>query len=103
MQKSGAVILIGFLSLPGPGWGADETSTPKASKQIVGEWQGVKGWETTPDMGLQFDRDGTFKVTERTGPGLTKDNKKIEAKTVTVAEGRYTIEGKQLTMVAQVD
>ena len=103
MQRSRGVVWVVFLAVSGPAWGGAGDLSPKASEQIVGEWQGVKGWDITSEMGLQFDKDGTFKVTRRQGPGLTRDNKKTEAKTVTVAEGRYTIEGGQLRMTAKVD
>jgi len=75
----------------------------KATEHIVGLWQAVKGFDVTPHMSFEFERAGTFKVMERTGPGLTKDNKKTEERTVTVAEGRYKVEGKQLTMTGKVD
>jgi uncharacterized protein (TIGR03066 family) len=103
MRPFGAALLVGVLLVSGPAWGGDDKPAPKAAEQIVGEWQGVKGWETTPDMGVQFDKDGTFKVTRRKGPGFTKDNKKIEATTETIAEGRYKIEGNQLKLTAKVD
>lgn len=98
-----SALLLGFLLISGSAWSANENEPAKASEKIIGEWQGVKGWETTPNISMQFEKAGTFKTKERQGAGLTKDNKKIEAKTVTVAEGRYKIEGRQLKITFKVD
>ncbi len=81
----------------------EKASAREAAEKIVGEWQGVKGWEAMPNISMQFEKDGTFKTKERRGPGLTKDNKQIEAKTVTLAEGCYQIEGRQLTITFKAD
>jgi uncharacterized protein (TIGR03066 family) len=101
MRRTASAFLVGLL-LAAPGWGRDDAKAPTADK-LVGEWQVVKSWDMNTDMGLQFAKDGTFKLTERKGPGLRRDGTKTEAKTVTVAEGRYTVEGKTLKMSAKVD
>jgi uncharacterized protein (TIGR03066 family) len=99
--RSLAVLVLLFL--PATIWCGDDQKPAKASELIIGVWTGVKGWETSPDLSMQFEKSGTFKLLERKGESLTKGNKKIAAETVTVASGSYTIKGQRLTMSAKVD
>jgi uncharacterized protein (TIGR03066 family) len=80
---------------------APEDTNEVNKQQLIGEWQVVKGPDLTPSMSIEFAKDGRFKLMEQEGPGLTKGGKKLAAKTVTVAEGRYTIDRNKLVMTAK--
>lgn len=96
-------LVLTFLICLNDVWCVDDKESTKDFAQIVGLWEVTAGRRVSPDTSLEFSKVGTFKVLRRQGPGITKDNKTIDAKTVTVAEGRYKIEASQLIMTAKVD